>query len=214
MKFLKLSHWRSLWAPQNSISIYRPGALPLTALVCVALLIAGCAGSVTPSNSGGYSVTGTIAPAASGNGATVALSGPSSASTTANSSGGYTFSGLTNGMYAVTPTRAGYTFSPAVQSFTINGASDTGVNFTATASASSGVQLNWQASTSSVSGYNVYRGTTNGGPYSKLNGGLITALTYTDSSVTASTTYYYVTTAVNSAGEESGYSNQASAQVP
>jgi hypothetical protein len=210
MKFFKLSYWRSLWAPKNSIAVSPHGLLLLTATACIGLWTGGCAGSVTPTP--GYSVSGTIAPAASGNGATVALSGPSSATTTASSSGSYSFSGLINGTYAVTPTRAGYTFSPAVQSFQINGQSDSGVNFSA--AVSSGVQLNWHASTSSVTGYNVYRGTTNGGPYSKLNGAPINALTYTDSTVAASTTYYYVTTAVNSSGVESDYSNQASAQVP
>jgi hypothetical protein len=63
----------------------------------------------------------------------VALSGGASATTTANSSGAYTFSGLGNGTYTVTPSRAGYTFSPSIQSPTINGANLSGVNFTATA---------------------------------------------------------------------------------
>ena len=80
-----------------------------------------------------YSISGTISPTAGGSGATVKLSGAASASTTANSSGSYTFAGLANGAYTVTPSNAGYTFAPASQPVTVNGASVTGVNFTATA---------------------------------------------------------------------------------
>ena len=78
-----------------------------------------------------YTISGSIS-GAGGNGATVTLSGAASASTTANSSGNYTFSGLANGTYAVTPAQTGYTFSPSSQAATINGANVTGVNFTAT----------------------------------------------------------------------------------
>jgi hypothetical protein len=53
--------------------------------------------------------------------------------TTADGAGNYTFSGLANGTYAVTPSRAGYTFSPTSQSAPVNGANVTGINFTAQA---------------------------------------------------------------------------------
>jgi hypothetical protein len=76
------------------------------------------------------------------------------------------------------------------------------------------VALSWTASTSTVSGYNVYRSTTNGSGYSIINGGLVGTLTYVDSSVQSGTTYYYVTTAVDSSGNESTYSNQATAAIP
>jgi predicted phage tail protein len=76
------------------------------------------------------------------------------------------------------------------------------------------VTLNWTASTSTVSGYNVYRSTTNGGSYAKINSGLVSAITYVDSTVQDGTTYYYVTTAVDSSGDESAYSNQATAVIP
>src|SRR5712692_10129050 len=81
----------------------------------------------------GFSMSGTINPTAAGNGATVALSGAASAATTADSSGKYTFAGLPNGSYLVTPTHTGYSFTPGNQSTTVNGANVTGVNFTATA---------------------------------------------------------------------------------
>jgi hypothetical protein len=78
-----------------------------------------------------YSISGTISPAASGSGATVALSGASTATTTADASGNYTFSGLVSGSYAVTPSKAGFSFTPSVQSVNLSGADATGVNFTA-----------------------------------------------------------------------------------
>jgi hypothetical protein len=76
------------------------------------------------------------------------------------------------------------------------------------------VDLTWTASTSTVSGYNVYRSTVSGSSYTKINSSLVTALNYTDSTVQNGTTYYYVTTAVDSSGNESAYSNVASANIP
>lgn len=77
------------------------------------------------------------------------------------------------------------------------------------------VTLNWTASTSSnVSGYNVYRGLTSGGPYTKVNSSLVGGVTYTDTTVQAGQTYYYVSTAVDSSNNESGYSNQAQGVIP
>jgi hypothetical protein len=76
------------------------------------------------------------------------------------------------------------------------------------------VSLNWTASTSTVAGYNVYRATTSGGPYTKLNSSVVTGVAYTDSTVQSGLTYYYVTTAVDASGSESAFSNQATAIVP
>lgn len=86
---------------------------------------------------------------------------------------------------------------------------------TATASATHSVSLSWTPSTSSnVVGYNVYRSTTSGGYYSELNSAALTGTSYSDTTVTAGTTYYYVATAINSSGEQSSYSSQATAVVP
>jgi hypothetical protein len=74
--------------------------------------------------------------------------------------------------------------------------------------------LSWNASTSTVSGYNVYRSTVSGSSYTKINPSLVAAITYTDSTVQSGTTYYYVTTAVDSSGNESVYSNEVSASIP
>jgi fibronectin type 3 domain-containing protein len=161
-----------------------------------------------------FSISGTISPTAGGNGAAVALSGAAVAATTANASGNYTFTGLSSGSYTVTPTNAGFSFTPANQSVTVSGANVVGVNFTASAVVTHSVSLSWSASTSTVSGYNVYRSTVSGGGYTKVNTSLVGGLTYTDSTVLALTTYYYVTTAVDSNNVESIFSNEVSAVIP
>jgi hypothetical protein len=78
-----------------------------------------------------YGISGMISPSANGSGATVTLSGTASATTTADSSGAFSFSGLANGSYTVTPTKTGFTINPASQPVSVDNASVTGVNFTA-----------------------------------------------------------------------------------
>lgn len=89
------------------------------------------------------------------------------------------------------------------------------VSGTGTQPAQHSVLLTWTASTSpNVDGYNIYRSTTSGGPYTQLNSSLNPGTTYTDSTVTNGVTYYYVTTAVDSNNQQSVYSNQAQAVIP
>jgi len=74
------------------------------------------------------------------------------------------------------------------------------------------VSLSWQASSDnsgSVAGYNIYRSTSSGGPYEKLNSSLLVATNYLDAGVAVGSTYHYVVTAIDAAGNESGYSNEA-----
>src|SRR5271170_2511275 len=62
---------------------------------------------------------------------TIALTGTSTATTTTNASGQYSFAGLTaGGTYTVTPSLLGYTYSPAAPVIVLD--SDTTQNFTAT----------------------------------------------------------------------------------
>src|SRR5580698_564717 len=70
------------------------------------------------------------------------------------------------------------------------------------------VSLSWSASTSAAS-YNVKRSTTNGGPYNTAVASP-TVTNYSDTTLTNGTAYYYVVSAVNSAGQ-SANSAQASA---
>ena len=77
------------------------------------------------------------------------------------------------------------------------------------------VDLSWNASTStSIAGYNVYRATSAGGPYSRINSALNPAMSFSDSTVQSGQSYYYATTAVDTSGVESTYSNQVQVVVP
>jgi fibronectin type 3 domain-containing protein len=74
--------------------------------------------------------------------------------------------------------------------------------------------LSWVASSTPVVGYNVYRSTQSGGPYNLVNTSLVGATSFGDHTVASGTTYYYVTTAVDSAATESAFSNQTVAVIP
>ena len=93
--------------------------------------------------------------------------------------------------------------SPAVQTMTGTG----------TAATQHTVDLTWTASAGAV-GYNIYRGTVSGGPYTMINCSLEGTTSYTDDTVVSGQTYYYVATAVDANGNESGYSNLAMAAIP
>jgi hypothetical protein len=77
------------------------------------------------------------------------------------------------------------------------------------------IALQWESAKDSnggdVSGYNLYRSTTAGGGYIKVNTSLITGTEYTDSSVVNGTRYYYVVTSVDGDGDESVKSQEVSA---
>ena len=165
------------------------------------------AGSSIPT----YSISGKV----SGSAAKVTLSGATSRSVNTDASGNYSFSSLPNGSYVITPSQSGYTFSQAATSVAINGASKSGVNFTAVQQpVSHSVTLTWAASTSPrISGYNVYRASVSGGAYTKLNASPIPTTSYLDSNVASGKTYFYVATTVQNTNE-STYSTQAQAVVP
>jgi fibronectin type 3 domain-containing protein len=74
--------------------------------------------------------------------------------------------------------------------------------------------LTWTDGDAGIAGYNVYRTTQSGTGYTKLNGSLATTTSYKDSTVQSGTTYFYVVTAVNTAGVESAFSTAALAVIP
>lgn len=109
------------------------------------------------------------------------------------------------------PTAASLSFASNASTSTV---SET-LTGSGTAAPSHSVDLSWSPSTSStVAGYNVYRGSSASGPFSKLNSALDGATAFTDSGVAAGSTYYYVATSVDSSGMESGYSNAVSVVIP
>ncbi len=99
-------------------------------------------------------------------------------------------------------------------SSTASTSSSSGNNNGGGATTTHSVSLSWAPSTSAVAGYMVFRSTKSGGPYKALTSSPITNTSYTDKTVQANNTYYYVTAAVTSSGVQSAYSNQATAVVP
>ena len=106
------------------------------------------------------------------------------------------------------PAKAGY-FSNAVVSPGVEQLTGTGV-----APSAHSAGLTWQETDPSVVGFNIYRGKMHGGPYQQINTALEASTNYTDYTVVAGNTYYYVTTAVDGAGQKSAYSNETKAVIP
>jgi glycosyl hydrolase family 18 (putative chitinase) len=78
--------------------------------------------------SSGYTISGTISGTVK-NGVTLSLSGASTATTTTEADGSYSFSDIPNGMHIITPSLSDYTFSPSHSSVTIAEASQSTQNF-------------------------------------------------------------------------------------
>ncbi|HEX4001021.1 MAG TPA: choice-of-anchor D domain-containing protein [Candidatus Acidoferrales bacterium] len=139
--------------------------------------------------------------------------------------GGFTTSGISVGT-VLTPNQSAtlhVTFAPSASgaaSATItissNSTATPSISVSGTgAAATSSVSLSWNSSSSSdIVGYNVYRGTISGGPYTKITPSPLSSTLDTDSTVSSGQTYYYVVTAVDSSNNESADSNQAVASIP
>ncbi len=77
-----------------------------------------------------------------------------------------------------------------------------------------GIELRWDPNREpDLVGYNVYRSTAPGSGYLRLNPDPVSTPSFTDETAQLGLTYYYVATAVNQAGIESPFSNEASATV-
>jgi fibronectin type 3 domain-containing protein/flagellar hook assembly protein FlgD len=127
----------------------------------------------------------------------------------------YTDSNLLNGTYTYRVTALDTTGNESLPSneasVTVNiGAIQPPQNLSVTPVPEGGaLSLTWEYPGDPVAGYNLYRSTTSGGPYTKVNALLITSTAYLDTGLTNGTTYYYVVTAVDSIGNQSAYSNEA-----
>jgi len=78
-------------------------------------------------------------------GVTLTLTGDAAGSTTTSSDGSYTFAGLSNGTYTITPSLTGYIFTPASQTVTIPDDDTANVDFTIAETGDTG-ELNTVAS--------------------------------------------------------------------
>lgn len=131
----------------------------------------------------------------------------------------YIWNNVPVGSYSLTAKATdneGATRTSDAVNITVNPAPDTEpptapTDLTATAVSSSQIDLEW-ADNGEVdfSHYNVYRSTTSGDPYTQIASNVMVS-SYSDTGLTASTTYYYVVTAVDTSTNESGNSNEASA---
>ena len=114
-----------------------------------------------------------------------------------------------------TPSAAGSASgSVTITSNAVNSPTTVTLSGTGVQPVSHSVTLTWTASTSTVAGYNVYRSTVSGGPYTKLNLTPVAATTYTDTTVQSGMTYFFVVTSVDSSGVESANSTEVSATIP
>lgn len=81
-----------------------------------------------------HAISGTVTQSGSPlSGVTVTLSGSGSGSATTGAAGTWSFAGLADGAYTVTPSRSGFTFTPTSRSVTLAGVDSTGNDFAATA---------------------------------------------------------------------------------
>ncbi len=85
---------------------------------------------------------------------------------------------------------------------------------TGTAAPAHSVTVSWASGDPAVVSYLVFRSDVSGGPYVPLTASLLTELSYTDSTVSSGSTYFYVVTELDAAGDESPFSSEASATVP
>jgi hypothetical protein len=116
--------------PSKAGFTFNPASIPQTVSGAD---ITGINFIATPAPVATYSISGQVTSNGSGlSGATVQLSGASSATAITGASGNYAFTGLANGSYTVTPSKAGFAFNPASSPQTVSGANIPGVNFIGT----------------------------------------------------------------------------------
>ena len=96
--------------------------------------LTGVTFTATPVQAVTHSISGNVVSVATFSGVpgvTMALSGTSSDNAITDARGDYTFTGLANGTYTITPSRTGLTFGTTSSTQTLIGLDITGVNFTA-----------------------------------------------------------------------------------
>jgi hypothetical protein len=103
-------------------------------ILSIIALLTGCSGrggsgKVSSESAPTFKISGTVGGYAQEN-FPIILSGTNSGTTTTDASGNYSFSGLTDGSYTVTPILFWYTFTPCSKAVTINGSDVSAIDFT------------------------------------------------------------------------------------
>jgi polygalacturonase len=212
-------------AGTNSLALYNaraamndPAAIGINPLTLSASTLSNSTSLALPAASVANFVLGT-------NSATVAVAGNLSVGGTINASagGGFTsgvytlfaYSGVLTGPLPALGTTPGGGYSYAFDTSTagrfnlvVSSPAPPAPSNLAATGTNLLILLNWDA-VPGANTYNLYRGTSNGGPYPTVFSGLVST-NYSDANVTNGVTYYYVVTSVVS-GNESTNSIQASA---
>ncbi|WP_308366245.1 MULTISPECIES: Ig-like domain-containing protein [unclassified Microbulbifer] len=130
-------------------------------------------------------------------GVTVSASGDSLLSTTTDANGQYALTALPPGSYTITPSKSGYSFSPANVGVTITDSDISAVDYTATASPTAFVNGDFEQG--NFSGYNSY--TTSDGVFNKG----IVSFDIDQDGANSTTAYFSVgTDSLNSMGTQQG----------
>lgn len=79
---------------------------------------------------------------------------------------------------------------------------------TGSSSSATAISMSWVESPSNISGYNIYRSQTAGGPYTKIQTTGSTITSYVDTGLSTGQSYYYVVKAATSTGLESVATNE------
>jgi hypothetical protein len=121
------------------------------------------------------------------------------------------------GSYTVTVSAAGYlskTSATVTVTASIKPGTPTGV--TATAQSSSSISISWAAPSSdgTLTGYNIWRSTSDSSGYTEIDTVTASTTSYTDIGLSPATTYYYKVDAKNDVGDRSAESSYASATTP
>ena len=211
----------------------------VSVLAVLVVLITGCSGGVTGStsvppavgtitaNSATISFSPTQVGATTTQNVTLSVSGSSVTVTSAQVSGaGFTVvaptlpSTLSSGQSLVltiqfAPQTAGQlSGSLVIASSASNSTLMVALSGSGTAASGHSVIVSWASGDPTAVAYLVFRSAVSGGPYAPLTASPLTELSYTDSTVSSGSTYFYVVTELDAAGDESPFSSEVSATVP
>ncbi len=147
-------------------------------LLGISFVLAACGGgggggSAPPAT---YTISGVVSGATT-TGVTINLTGASTATTTTATDGSYSFTGLANGSYTVTPSKSLFTFNPTSLAVSVSGANVTGRNFTAISNPT-GITYSISGTVSGASGVTINLSGDN-------TGSVVTGGTYTFSGLVA-----------------------------